>query len=149
MSSWSQSSQGVPSHNRTIYRWKIGQHTRSTTWTNTVRNRFHQKAGKIEADMEVWWEKQDLLPYFKKKDRMGMPYFKKEGQNEYWRILLAAPKRDNFSNPFTSDWYLRKGESRDKMGEWMKKTTVRSQDQRRMLQTNTHSREVPIELLAT
>jgi hypothetical protein len=33
--------------------------------------------------MEVWWEKQDLLPYFKKKDRMGMPYFKKEGQNEY------------------------------------------------------------------
>ena len=39
---------------------------------------------------------------------------------------------------FTSDWYLRKGESRDKMGEWLKKTTVRSQDQLRMLQANTH-----------
>ena len=39
---------------------------------------------------------------------------------------------------FTSDWYLRKGESRDKMGEWLKKATVRSQDQRRMLQANTH-----------
>ncbi len=25
--------------NRTIYRWKAGPHTRSTTWTNTVRNR--------------------------------------------------------------------------------------------------------------
>jgi hypothetical protein len=34
--------------NRTIYRWKVGQHTKSTTWTNTVRNRFHQKEGEIE-----------------------------------------------------------------------------------------------------
>ncbi len=31
------------------------------------------------------------------------------------------------SATFTSDWYLRKGESRDKMGEWLKKKTVRSQ----------------------
>ncbi len=43
------------------------------------------------------------------------------------------------SSTFTSDWYLRKGESRDKMGEWLKKATVRSQDHRRMLQANTHS----------
>ncbi len=43
------------------------------------------------------------------------------------------------SSTFTIDWYLRKGESRDKMGEWLKKATVRSQDQRRMLQANTHS----------
>ena len=35
--------------NRTIYRWKVGQITRSTAWTNTVRNRFRQKAGEIEA----------------------------------------------------------------------------------------------------
>ncbi len=45
----------------------------------------------------------------------------------------------SISSTFTSDWYLRKGESRDKMGEWMKKATVRSQDQRRMIQANTHS----------
>ncbi len=37
------------------------------------------------------------------------------------------------------DWCLRKGDSRDKMGEWLKKATVRSQDQRRMFQANTHS----------
>jgi hypothetical protein len=43
------------------------------------------------------------------------------------------------SATFTSDWYLRKDKSRNKMGEWLKKTTVRSQDQRRMLQPNTHS----------
>ena len=35
--------------NRTIYRWKVGQITRSTAWTNTVRNRFRQKAGEIET----------------------------------------------------------------------------------------------------
>jgi hypothetical protein len=36
-------------------------------------------------------------------------------------------------------WYLLKGERRDKMGKWLKKTTVRSQDLWRMLQPNTHS----------
>ena len=28
------------------------------------------------------------------------------------------------SATFTSDWYLREGESRDKLGEWLKKTAV-------------------------
>jgi hypothetical protein len=36
-------------NNRTIYQWKVGQTTRSTSWTNTVRNRFRQKAREIEA----------------------------------------------------------------------------------------------------
>ena len=27
----------------------VGENTRSTTWTNTVRNRFRQKEGEIEA----------------------------------------------------------------------------------------------------
>jgi hypothetical protein len=35
--------------NRTIYRWKVGQIIRSTAWTNTVRNRFRQKAEEIES----------------------------------------------------------------------------------------------------
>jgi hypothetical protein len=37
------------STNRTVYQWTVGQITRSTTWTNTVRNRFRQRAGEIEA----------------------------------------------------------------------------------------------------
>jgi hypothetical protein len=36
-------------------------------------------------------------------------------------------------------WYLREGESRDKLGEWLKKKSVRSTDQRRMLQAITHT----------
>jgi hypothetical protein len=79
--------------------------------------------------MELWWEKQDLLwscHTLRKKDRMNIDGF-------FWLHQSGA-----ISSTFTSDWYLRKGESRDKMGEWLKKTTVRSQDQWRMLQVNTH-----------
>ncbi len=39
--------------NRTIYRLKVGQHTRSTTWIDTVRNWFHQKGGEIEVFREL------------------------------------------------------------------------------------------------
>ena len=40
---------------------------------------------------------------------------------------------------YTADWFLREGEYRRKLGEWMKGTSVRSEDQRRMLQATTHS----------
>jgi ribonuclease HI len=127
--------------NRTIYRWKVGQHTESTTWTNTVRNRFRQKVGEIEAfrvleigtakwfkehiphkgndlnditeegislldDMELWWDKQDLLwvcHTARTKDRVNIDGSFRLHQN------------GAISSTFTSDWYLHKGESRDKM----------------------------------
>ncbi len=129
--------------NRTIYRWKVGQHTRSTTWTNTVRNRFRQKTGEIEVfraleigtvkwckehiphkgndlnditeggislldDMELCWEKQDLLwacHTARTKDTVNI-----DGS---FRLHQSGV----ISKTFTINWYLRKGESRDKMGE--------------------------------
>jgi hypothetical protein len=139
---------------RTIYRWKVGQHTRLTAWTNTVRNRFRQKAGEIEAfraleigaakwckehiprkgndlnditeetislldDTELWWEKQNLLwvcHTSRSKDR---------GNHDG---SFRPHQHGAISSTFTSDWYLRQGESQDKsdkMGEWLKKATVR------------------------
>jgi hypothetical protein len=111
--------------NRTVYQWTVGQHARSTTWTNMVRNRFRQKEGEIEAfrALEIGAAKWGT----RKKNRMNIDGTFRPHQN------------GAISATFTSDWYLRKGESRDKMGEWLKKATVRSQDQRRMLQANTHS----------
>ena len=144
----------------------------STAWTNTVRNRFRQQAGEIEAfraleigaakwckehiprkgnnlnditeegislldDAELWWEKQNLLwacDASRSKDRVN-----NDGSFVTHQIGVI-------SSTFTSDWYLRKGGSRDKMGEWLKKATVRSQDQRRMLPSK-HT-QLPIELLA-
>jgi hypothetical protein len=73
-------------------------------------------------DKELWWEKQNLLwlcHTSRKKDRMNI-----DG--------TFRPHQDGaISATFTSDWYQRKGESRDKMGEWLKKTTVRFQDSTR------------------
>ena len=158
---------GYLTANRTIYQWSVtpsdkgGPITRSTAWTNTVGNRFRQKSGEIEAfrtleigsvkwckehiphkdndltdeglllldDIELWWEKQNLLwacHNSRKKDRM----------NEDGTFLT---QKGAISATFTSDWCLRKGECRDKLGKWLKNTTVRSQDQRRMLQAITHS----------
>jgi hypothetical protein len=59
-------------------------------------------------------------------------------------IVLNVPdmwiraKKEQFQT-FTRDWHLPKGEYRDKLGECLKKTTFRSQDQWRMLQAITHN----------
>ena len=42
------------------------------------------------------------------------------------------------TSTFTGDWLLTEGESRDKLGEWLKKMQVRHQDQRRMLDSIMH-----------
>jgi hypothetical protein len=43
------------------------------------------------------------------------------------------------TSTFTADWFLQEGQGRELLGERMKKTAVRSQDQRRMLQANSHT----------
>jgi hypothetical protein len=43
------------------------------------------------------------------------------------------------TSTFTVDWFLRQGQGRELLREWMKLTSVRSQDQRRMLQVNSHT----------
>ena len=47
-------------------------------------------------------------------------------------------KKGVITNTFTGDWLLTEGESRDKLGEWLKKSQVRYQDQRRMLKSIMH-----------
>jgi hypothetical protein len=48
----------------------------------------------------------------------------------FWKIKKSK---------FTVDWFLREGQGRELLGEWMKVTSVRSQDQRRMLRANSHA----------
>jgi hypothetical protein len=137
-----------------VVRLDAGEMTRSTAWTNTVRNRFRQQVGEIEAfraleigaakwckehiprkgnnlndikeegnslldDAELWWEKQNYswaCHTSRSKDRVN-------NDGSFVTHQIGA-----ISSTFTSDWYLRKGESREKMGKWLKKATVRSQD---------------------
>ncbi len=113
------------------------RHTnRSTKWYKGIiprkgndLNDITEEGISLLDDMELWWEKQDLLwscHTLRKKDRMNI-----DGS-------FFLHQNGAISATFTSNWYLRKGEIRDKMGEWLKKTTVRSQDHWRMLQVNTH-----------
>ena len=137
--------------------------TRQTEWTQTVRNRMRQKAGEIqvylsyEKDTEKW--RKAHLP------RKGQGGISEEGQEiledrDIWTnettlrgVIYESRKRERsnddgvfmrhhkgpITSTFTADWFLREGEGRELLGEWMKLTSVRSQDQRRMLQTNFHT----------
>ena len=48
-------------------------------------------------------------------------------------------QRGPITSTFTTDWFLREGQGRELLGEWMKKNAIKSQDQRRMLQANSQT----------
>jgi hypothetical protein len=62
---------------------------------------------------------------------------KRERSNE--DSLFMTHQKGPITSTFTVDWFLREGQDRELLGEWMKMTSVRSQDQRRLLQTNSHT----------
>jgi len=43
------------------------------------------------------------------------------------------------TSTYTADWFLGEEQGRELLGEWMKMTSVRSPDQRRMLQANSYT----------
>jgi hypothetical protein len=53
--------------------------------------------------------------------------------------LFMPHQKGPITFTFTADWFLREGQGREMLGEWMKMTSVRSQDQRRMLRVNSHT----------
>ncbi len=46
--------------------------------------------------------------------------------------MFMPHQRGPITSTFTADCFLREGQGRELLGEWMKKTAVKSQDQRRM-----------------
>jgi ribonuclease HI len=143
---------------------KNGVHTtKQTAWTQAVRNRMRQKAGEIQAyrayekGAEKW--RKEHMP------RKGKGNISAEGQElledkEIWAnetalhgAVYESRKRERsnedglfmphqkgpITSTFTADWFLREGQGRELLGEWMKLTSARSQDQRRMLQANSHT----------
>jgi hypothetical protein len=62
---------------------------------------------------------------------------KRERSNEDG--VFMPHQRGPITSTFTGDWFLREEQGRELLGEWMKKTAVRSQDQRRMIQANSHT----------
>ena len=151
--------------NRTVYQWPAKQGKtkvlKTSVWTDTVRNYIRQKAGEIAAfkALEVgalkWckehiprdgndWSEEGQILLEDPELWLDRPTFfwgchtsrKRERTTEDGTFLLH--KIGAISSTFTSDWLLTEGESRDKLGEWLKKTQVRYQDQRRMLKSIMH-----------
>jgi hypothetical protein len=117
--------------NRTIYQWsetsktKDGvDTTKQTAWTQAVRNRMRQKAG------EIWGNETALR---------GAIYDSRKRERSNEDGLFMPHQKGPITSTFTADWFLREGQGRELLGEWMKMTSVRSQDQRRMLQANSHT----------
>jgi len=153
--------------NRTIYQWSEVSKTKSgvntteqTAWTQAVRNRMRQKAGEIQAyrAYEKGAEKEHM-------PRKGKGSISAEGQEvlvdkDVWgngtslqEAIYESRKRERsnedglfmthqkgpITTTFTVDWFLREGQGRELLGERMKVTSVRSQDQRRMLRANSYT----------
>ena len=53
--------------------------------------------------------------------------------------LFMPHQKGPITATFTADWFLREGQGRELLEEWMKLTSVRSQDQRRMLRANSYT----------
>jgi hypothetical protein len=137
--------------------------TKQAAWTQAVRNRMRQKAGEIQAHRAYEkgagkWRKEHM-------PKKGKGNVSAEGQElledkEIWGnetalrgVIHDSRKRERsnedgvfmqhqrgpITSTFTVDWFLREGQGRELLEEWMKKTAVRSQDQRRMLQENSHT----------
>ena len=66
---------------------------------------------------------------------MGMTWQKKD---KYYLRTQKLHDKGVITSTFTGDLLLMEGESRDKFEEWLKKTQVRHQDQRRILTSIMH-----------
>ena len=137
--------------------------TKTSAWTQAVRNRMRQKAGELQASQslergeEKWCkehlrrkgpvpisvEGRDLL---EDKEKWGdQTSFrskchesrKRERVNEDGSFKLH--QKGPITSTYTADWCHREGEFRHKLGDWLKATSVNSEDQKRMLQAITHS----------
>ena len=137
--------------------------SKTTVWTQTVRNRIRQKTGEIQASevlergVEKWRREHT--------QRKETDPISEEGWNlldwdtDRWQdqtsLLMECyesrkkeriqedgsfvhHQKGPITTTYTTDCILREGEYRRKLGEWMKSTSVHSKDQRRMIQSITH-----------
>jgi hypothetical protein len=150
---------------RTVYQSPVKQGKtkvlKTAVWTDTVRNYIRQKSGEIEdfktlevgalkcckeqvpRDGNDWTEEGQIL-FDDPELWLGRQTFswechasrKRDRTKEDGTFLLH--KKGVIPSTFTGDWLLTEGKNRDKLGEWLKKTQVQYQDQRRMLQSIIH-----------
>ncbi len=137
--------------------------TKQTARTQTVRNRMRQKAVEIQAyrayekgaekwrkehmsregkgnisteghefleDKEIWGNETVLH---------GAVYESRKRERSNKDGLFMPHQKGPITSTFTADWFLLEGQGRELPEEWMKVTSARSQDQRRLIQANSHT----------
>ncbi len=131
--------------NRTIYQWYETSKTKNGTpttkqsaWTQAVSNRMRPSDRKQS--------KSKVTEHMKRERKNGAGNTSHEKEKEtslkkdriYWKTKIhdgTDQSRQRTPQIGSSG----KGEGRELLGEWMKLTSVRSQDQRRMLQATSHN----------
>ena len=93
------------------------------------RGHFGRRTGDT-GDKDIWGNRTALL---------GVTHESRKRERSSEDGSFLTQQKGPITSTYTADWFLREGEGRELLGEWMKMTSVRSQDQRRMLQTNSYT----------
>ncbi len=107
---------------------------------NDIRNTTHKKKGKRDISEEGQEMMEDIYICRYKTFLLSKECYesrKRERINEDDSFM--SHMKGTITLTYTSDWFLREWDGREILGEWMKKTSVRSQDQRRMIKSTSHS----------
>jgi hypothetical protein len=125
---------------RTIYQWSKASKnksdvntTKQTAWTQAVRKgkgNTSAEGQELLEDKEIWKNETALH---------GSVYESRQRERSNEDGLFMPHQKGPITSTFTADWFLREGQGRELLGEWMKLTSVRSQDQRRTPRANSHT----------
>jgi hypothetical protein len=94
------------------------------------KGNISEEGQELLEDKEIWGNETALR---------GVIYDSRKRERSNEDGLFMSHQKGPITSTFTADWFLREGQGRELLGEWMKMTSIRSQDQRRMLQANSHT----------
>jgi hypothetical protein len=100
------------------------------THTEKRKGGISEEGQEILEDRDIWTNETTLR---------GVIHASRKRERDNDDGVFMRHQRGPIISTFTTDWFLREGEGRELLGERMKLTSVRSQDQRRMLQANSHT----------
>ncbi len=98
--------------------------------TEKRKEGISEEGQEILDDRDIWTNETTLR---------GVIYESRNRERSNDDGVFIQHQKGPIKSTCTTDWFLKEGEGRELLGEWMKVTSVRSQDQRRMLQANSHT----------
>ena len=94
------------------------------------RGDISEEGQEIPEDKDIWGNRTALL---------GVTHESRKRERSSEDGSFVHHQKGPITSTYATDWFLREEQGRELLGEWMKMTSVRSPDQRRMLQANSHT----------